>query len=105
MVTAEMGTIIDKVSSYENTGNALGYSVYYYLANMYAVPGIKMLSVGGVKPSSETIAAGTYPYGNDFYVVVRADAPADSPARKVLAWMRSEAGAKTVTDAGYAPTR
>ncbi|MBA3020918.1 substrate-binding domain-containing protein [Propionicimonas sp.] len=105
MITAEMGTIIDKVSSYENTGNAMGYSVYYYLANMYAVPGIKMLSVGGVEPTTETIAAGTYPYGNDFYVVVRADAPADSPARKVLAWIRSEAGAKTVTDAGYAPTK
>jgi phosphate transport system substrate-binding protein len=105
MVTAEMGEIIDKVSSYENTGNALGYSVYYYLANMYAVPGIKMLDVGGVKPTTETIAAGTYPYGNDFYVVVRADAPADSPARKVLAWMRSEAGAKAVADAGYAPTK
>jgi phosphate transport system substrate-binding protein len=105
MITAEMGEIIDKVSSYSNTGNALGYSVYYYLANMYAVPGIKMLAVSDVQPSTKTIAAGTYPYGNDFYVVVRADAAADSPARKVLNWMLSDAGAKAVTDAGYAPTR
>jgi ABC-type phosphate transport system substrate-binding protein len=105
MITAEMGEIIDRVSSYSNTGNALGYSVYYYLANMYATPGIKMLAVGGVQPSKETIAAGTYPYGNDFYVVVRADEPANSPARKVLAWMLSEAGAKAVVDAGYAPTK
>jgi phosphate transport system substrate-binding protein len=105
MITAEMGTIIDKVSSYENTGNALGYSVYYYLANMYATPGIKMLAVGGVQPSTETIAAGTYPYGNDFYVVIRADAAADSAERKVLNWMTSEAGAKAVADAGYAPMK
>jgi ABC-type phosphate transport system substrate-binding protein len=105
MITAEMGTIIDKVSSYENTGNALGYSVYYYLANMYATPGIKMLAVGGVQPSTESISAGTYPYGNDFYVVVRADAPADGPARKLLAWMLSDAGSQAVVDAGYAPLK
>ena len=32
-----MGDIVSGVSSYANTDNALGYSVYYYLANMYAV--------------------------------------------------------------------
>lgn len=101
MITAEMDEIIDRVSSYTNTGNALGYSVYYYLANMYAVPRIKMLAVDGVEPNKATIASGAYPYGNDFFVVIRADAPADSPARKVMAWMLSDAGAKAVTDAGY----
>ncbi len=105
IIATAMSEIIDKVSSYSNSGNALGYSVYYYLANMYAVPGIKMLAVGGVQPSTKTIAEGSYPYGNDFYAVVRADAAAGSPARKVLDWLLSESGAKTVTDAGYAPTR
>ena len=100
-ITAEMGEIIDGVAGYANTGNALGYSVYYYLANMYAVEGIRMLEVSGVAPSSETIGDGTYPYANDFYAVVRAAEPADSPARKVLNWLLTEDGRQTVRDAGY----
>ena len=103
-ITAEMGAIIDGVASYANSGNALGYSVYYYLANMYAVKGIKMLGAGGVTPSKTTIADGSYPYTNDFYAVVRADEPAGSPARKVLDWLLSDQERLAVTDAGYVAT-
>ena len=102
-ITAEMGEIISGVASYANSGNAVGYSVYYYLANMYAVDGIKMMSVSGVKPSSATIADGSYPYTNDFYAVVRADEPAGSPARKVMEWLLTADGQQTVVDAGYVP--
>lgn len=102
-ISGEMGEIIDGVASYANAGNALGYSVYYYLANMYAVDGIKMLAVGGVQPAKETLADGSYPYTNDFFAVIRADAPADGPARKVLAWLLSEDGRTAVADAGYVP--
>ena len=103
-ITEEMGGIIDGVSSYANTGNALGYSVYYYLANMYAVKGIKMLGAGGVAPSKTTLADGSYPYTNDFYAVVRADEPVGSPARKVLEWLLSDQGRQAVSDAGYVAT-
>ncbi len=104
-ITGDMGGIIEGVSSYANTSNALGYSVYYYLANMYAVDGISMLEVADVMPSSETISSGDYPYVNDFYAIVRADEPAGSPARRVLDWLLSPAGRQTVIDAGYVPTR
>ncbi|HEY3408209.1 MAG TPA: substrate-binding domain-containing protein [Propionicimonas sp.] len=103
LVTADMGDIVSGVSSYANSGNALGYSVYYYLANMYAVDGITMLGVSGVKPSRETIADGSYPYTNDFYAVVRADEPAGSPARRVMEWLVSADGQQAVVDAGYVP--
>jgi phosphate transport system substrate-binding protein len=103
LVTADMGDIVSGVSSYANSGNALGYSVYYYLANMYAVDGITMLGVSGVNPSRETIADSSYPYTNDFYAVVRADEPAGSPARKVMEWLLSADGQKAVVDAGYVP--
>ena len=103
LVTADMGEIVSGVSSYANSGNALGYSVYYYLANMYAVDGIKMLGVSGVQPSRETIADGSYPYTNDFYAVLRADEPAGSPARRVMEWLLSADGQKAVVDAGYVP--
>ena len=102
-ITGDMGGIIEGVSSYSNSGNALGYSVYYYLANMYAVDGIKLLEVSGVAPSSETIASRAYPYVNDFYAIVRADEPAGSPARRVLQWLLSPQGRQAVIDAGYVP--
>ncbi len=102
-ISGEMGSIIEGVASYANSGNALGYSVYYYLANMYAVDGIKMLGVSGVNPSSATIAYRSYPYANDFYAVVRADEPAGSPARRVMEWLLTADGQQTVTDAGYVP--
>lgn len=104
-ITGDMGGIIEGVSSYANSSSALGYSVYYYLANMYAVDGISMLAVADVLPSSETIASGEYPYVNDFYAIVRADEPAGSPARRVLDWLLSPAGRQTVIDAGYVPTK
>ncbi len=104
-ISGEMGEIIDGVASYANSGNALGYSVYYYLANMYAVDGIKMLGVGGVQPSKESLADGSYPYTNDFFAVVRANEPADSPARTVLAWLLTADGRKAVADAGYVPAK
>jgi phosphate transport system substrate-binding protein len=102
-VTAEMDEIVSGVASYANSGNALGYSVYYYLANMYAVDGIKMMGVSGVNPSRATITDGSYPYTNDFYAVVRADEPPGSPARKVMEWLLTPEGQKTVADAGYVP--
>lgn len=104
-ISGEMGEIIDGVASYANSGNALGYSVYYYLANMYAVDGITMLGVGGVQPSKATLADGSYPYTNDFFAVIRAKEPADSPARKVLAWLLSDDGRTAVADAGYVPAK
>lgn len=102
-ITGDMGGIIEGVASYANTGNALGYSVYYYLANMYAVEGIRMLAVDGVVPSGQSIGDGTYPYANDFYAVVRADEPDGSPARRVLEWLLGEDGRQAVADAGYVP--
>ena len=104
-ISGEMGEIIDGVASYANSGNALGYSVYYYLANMYAVDGIKMLAVGGVQPSKESLADGSYPYTNDFFAVIRVDEPADSPARTVLAWLLTADGSTAVADAGYVPAK
>lgn len=105
LVTDDMGGIVEGVSDYANAGNALGYSVYYYLANMYAVEGIRMLGVGDVTPSHQTIGTGEYPYVNDFFVIIRADEPADSPARQVMEWLLSPDGTRTVVDAGYVPAR
>ena len=62
---AEMGMLIDELARYNNTGNALGYSVFYYASYMYQQPGLNMLAVDGVLPSDQTIADGSYPLLNE----------------------------------------
>ncbi len=97
----EMGMLIDQLASYNNSANALGYSVFYYASYMYQQPGLKFLAVNDVEPSNETIADGSYPFLNEYYVVIRADEPADSPARKLQEWILSEDGRKAIETAGY----
>lgn len=98
-----MGRLLDQVSSYNNQGNAIGYSVYFYARNMYSVPGLEFLSVDGVTPSNDTIQDGSYPYVNEFYAVIRDDEPEDSPARLLFDWLTSEGGQELISDTGYVP--
>lgn len=101
----EMEALIDDIASYDNTSNALGYSVYYYVRNMYTLPGIKLLQVDGVEPNSDTIASGKYPYVSPFYAAIRSDEPADSNARKLFDWLTGAEGKRAITDAGYVASK
>ena len=100
---SEMGELIDELASYNNEGSALGYSVFYYASYMYQQPGLKMIAVDGVEPSDETIADGSYPLLNEFYVAIRADEPEDSPARLLRDWILSDEGKAAIIKAGYIP--
>lgn len=100
---AAMGELIDELARYNNDGNALGYSVFYYASYMYQQPGLKMIAVDGVQPSDETIADGSYPLLNEYYVVIRSDEPADSPARQLRDWLLSAEGRAAIEKAGYVP--
>lgn len=88
---------------------ALGYSVYYYYLNASLMMGdvtdnqLKLLAVDGVVPSDQTIADGTYPLADYNYLVLRSDAPKDSPARRLADFMRSGAGQMVVQNAGFGP--
>ena len=99
--TDEMGELVDAIASYRNTANSIGYSVFYYIDNMYMQKGIKLLSVDGVAPTNGTIASGEYPWRQPFYCVIRADTPADAPARRLYDWLATPEGRKLVEDAGY----
>lgn len=70
---------------------------------MYQQPGLRFLQVDGVAPSDETIADGSYPLLNEYYVVIRADEPADSPARQLRDWILSDEGKAALVKAGYIP--
>ncbi len=101
---SEMAGLITDLATYNNGANALGYSVYYYVKNMYQAPGVKLLAVDGVSPTSDTIASGQYAYCNPFYAVIRADEPADSPAHKLYDWLTGAEGAAAVEAVGYVPS-
>ena len=101
LVQATMGGLIDGVASFDGSGSALGYSVYYYASLMYANPDLKILSVDGVAPSEESIGNKSYPLTNDFYVVIRASEPEDSPVRKLRDWLLTDEGKRLLTEENY----
>lgn len=97
----EMGDLIDSVSGYDNSSTAIGYSVYFYAHNMYAMPDLRLLAVNGVEPSNETIRDGDYPYVNDFYAVIRKNEPSDSPAHQLFDWLTEDGGQQLLNVLGY----
>ena len=102
-VADTMGYLIDLVSSYQNAAGALGYSVYYYVNNMYGNDRIRMLAVDGVAPNNETIATGEYPLCCYYYAVLPASLEHDAEERRLVAFLQTEEGQRIVRDAGYVP--
>lgn len=100
-VVSEMGELLERVSAYDNSAEAIGYSVYYYARNMYQKPGLRFMAIDGIEPSGETIRDGRYPYVSDFYAAVRKDEPKDSTAYQLFEWLTSEDGQALINGLGY----
>ena len=106
---SDMNNIVDAVSSYENTNDAIGYSYYYYATTMYQdidkniADGIKLLSIDGVKPGETTIQSSEYPFHTAYYIVIDKAATEDSPARKLMDAMLSQRGQTVARNAQYVP--
>lgn len=104
-----MINILKDVETYERMypdSFALGYSLYFYFYRSGMVVGnsnLRVLPVEGVMPSVETMADGSYPLSTHYFAVLRADAPEDSPARKMAAFLTSKEGQECVFTAGYGP--
>ena len=100
---SEMGALVDEVASYRNSADAIGYSVYYYVTEMYLREGVKLLAIDGVAPSNETIASGEYPYTQYSYAVIRKDEREDSPARQLFDFLTTPEGKALMATQGYVP--
>ena len=100
---SEMGALVDEVASYRNSTDAIGYSVYYYVTEMYLREGVKLLAIDGVAPSNETIASGEYPYTQYNYAVIRKDEREDSPARQLFDFLTTPEGKALMAAQGYVP--
>lgn len=98
-----MGDLIDSIAVYDNSANALGFSVFYYASYMYTKPNLRLMKVNGVEPSNESIEKGKYPLINEYYLVIRKDEPEDSPTRRLYNWILSGAGREAIIKSGYVP--
>lgn len=104
-VIAEMGMLIDAVAAYDNQPDAIGYSYYYFVMDMWGSEKIKLVEIDGIAPTADTISSGAYRYTTAYYAVIRADQPQDSPARQVVEWLLSESGQELAVGAGYVRLR
>lgn len=104
-VTAEMGQLIDAVSAYKNEPDAIGYSYYYFVTDMWGNDKVQLLSINGIYPDKKTIKDASYPIRTAYYAVIRSDEEKDSPARQVIAWLLSAEGQKVAEEAGYVPVQ
>ncbi|KAF0193555.1 MAG: Phosphate binding protein [Bacillota bacterium] len=100
-IVAGMGELIDAVASYNNAPDAIGYSYYYFVVDMWGNDKVKLLEVDGVYPDEKTISSGQYPIRTAYYAVIRADEPKNSPVRKMIAWILSDSGQQVAEGAGY----
>lgn len=103
-------TDVWQAGSGDPTAYALGYSIYYYYqtASRILLSGeddLKLLAIDGVFPTDETIADGTYPLSGYNYVALRADQPEHAPARRLCAFLLTEAGQNCVVRAGFGALR
>ena len=95
--------LLEAIADYDNSKNALGFTVYYYLCNMEQdkLDTTKILAVDGIDPSNDSIGDGSYPLTNDFYVVIRKSAEENSPERVLYNWICSKQGAELVKQENY----
>ena len=98
-----MDGLVDGVSSYANSKDALGYSIYLYAKEQYVQDNVKFLAINGVEATDENIANRSYPLTKVVYAICRKDEPENSNARKLINWLKTKDGQKAVQAGGYVP--
>lgn len=94
-----MGGIMQRVASYQNSREAIGYSFRFFATTMNPTEGIKLLEIDGVAPTRETIRSGAYPYTVELYAIT---AGTKNPhAKEFVDWFLTPAGQKLIDDTGY----
>lgn len=104
-IVAEMGMLIEAVATYDNQPDALGYSYYYFVVDMWGNENVRLMKVDNVYPNNATIASKQYPIVTNYYAVFRKSEAAGSSVRKVVEWILSDAGQKLAEDSGYVKVR
>lgn len=102
-IVGSMIGLLEVVAEYDNSADAIGYTVYYYLTNMETekLAKTEILSIDGVECNNDTIRSGEYPYVNDFYVVIEKGLPEDDPSRVLFDWICSDQGRELAVRENY----
>ena len=97
-----MSSIVDMV---QWDPYAIGYTIMTYLGDVYGEDALRVFSINGVSPSPETVADGTYAYHTQGYLVIRADEPEGSPARRLFDWFGCPISADLLDRCGVTPLK
>lgn len=98
-ISRGMDDIINALKKYDNSANAIGYSVYYYASSMYQQKDLKFLEIDGIAPTNKTIQDGSYPFVNDFYCVTGEHSSRE--AISIQDWLLTKDGQDFVKENGY----
>ena len=96
----EMNTIVNACLYDPYT---IGYSIMTYLNDVYGEEDLLAFTLDGVAAKPENVASGDYPLGTKGYVVIRADEPKDSPARRLYDWFGSPICDELLRNNGVTP--
>ncbi|MEG1789503.1 MAG: substrate-binding domain-containing protein [Oscillospiraceae bacterium] len=88
---------------FDGDEGAIGLCFYHYADAMKMTDGRRLLSVDGVAPSAESIAAAEYPFVARYVAAISASAAEGSPERVLWAWLQGAEGQKFIVSEGYVP--
>lgn len=95
-ITAEEANSVLLGTSSSNTKYEYGYFLSGYVPER-----IQIITVDGIYPSAAAVESGEYTFTLHYNAVIRADSPADSGERKIIAAMLDEKGQYLLEEAGY----
>jgi phosphate transport system substrate-binding protein len=96
-----MGDMVNKVSSYRNYENAIGYSFLFFTTEMVRDQEIKLLAIDNIAPKKENILNGTYPFSGYFYAITLGNE--NENIKLLIEWILSEQGQYLIERTGYIP--
>lgn len=103
LVPDAMNSLVEAIKSYDNSENAIGYSVYAYAADMYGLgDSLKFIKVDGIEPTKETMASKEYPLVNFNYAIYDKNSATEA-ITKTVEWISSVDGQIAIAEAGYVP--
>ena len=79
----------------------IGYGLWSECALMGLADGYRLIAVGGVEPTEESISSGEYPLCVDTLAGVAADAAEESPEQVLYLWLQGTVGQAFLSSQGY----
>ncbi|MCL1835423.1 MAG: substrate-binding domain-containing protein [Oscillospiraceae bacterium] len=77
---------------------SIGFNIMSYIDNTFKDSTLKLFAVNGFMPITENFVTGAYPYLTTSYVVIRANEPPGSPARRLFDWVGSSESQVLISD-------